>query len=403
MPGPATDTFDVVVVGGGIVGAAAAWALARGGATRPPARALLLESRRPGHDRGSSHGDGRIVRFTYPEPVYVAMAHRAYPLWRELEQRTGQSLLLQTGSWECGSASSPRLAEVERSLELAGLACRRFTAAESRRRFPQFELPLGSVALYQPEGAVVRAGAAVAATWKAAAAAGADLRQDEAVVEILPGRKPGALAVVRTAAAEYRAGAVVLAAGGWNGGLLAGLGLPLPLQPSREVLAYFAAPAGSASGFIDHRAGAMPAVIDYHSDPPFYALPQIEVPGVKAGWHHSGPDTDPDQPGEPDPAVLRRLQSWVADRMPFLDLRPIEVLTCLYTNTPDYHFVLDRPAALGNVVIGAGFSGHGFKFGPVLGEILADLATGQPPGYDLDLFSASRFQSGAPLAKRSSA
>ncbi len=101
--------------------------------------------------------------------------------------------------------------------------------------------------------------------------------------------------------------------------------------------------------------------------------------------------------------MLRRIQGWVTDRMPYLEIRPLQVETCLYTNTPDYHFVLDRPAQLGNVTIGAGFSGHGFKFGPVLGEILADLATGRPPAFDLGLFRAGRFTPGAHLAKRSSA
>ena len=394
-------SYQVVVVGGGIVGAATAWALARGDqdSGRPPARVLLLETFEAGHDRGSSHGDGRIVRFTYPETVYVEMARRVYPLWHALDQEAPESLFFQTGSWECGKMGSSQLEEIESSLEMAGLPWYRFTSTESRRRFPHFELPLGSEVIYQPQGAVVRAGAAVEALWRAAALAGATLHAHEKVLAI----EPGSPALVRTTQTSYRADAVVVAAGSWAGPLLREIGLDLPLEPSREVLAYFPVAARAATGMVDHRAGTMPALIDYHTDPPFYALPQIDVAGVKVGWHHTGPTTDPDEVGVADEKVLRAIQSWVSDRLPFLDLHPLLVKTCLYTNTPDYHFVLDRHPQQPNLVIGAGFSGHGFKFGPVLGEILADLATGQKPAFDLDLFRANRFASGVALPKRSSA
>ena len=401
-PGSPTVSFDVIVVGGGIVGVSAAWALARGDAEtgRPPQRVLLLERFQPGHDRGSSHGDGRIVRFTYPETVYVEMARRVFPLWREIQNSAKDPLFFQTGSWECGRAGSPQLEEIEHSLEQAGLPFRRFSSAESRRRFPHFELPLGSEVIFQPEGSVVRAGAAVESIWQAAAAAGAEMLAGHRVEAI----RPGSVVEVLTESGDtYTAKAVVIAAGSWSGPLLRTLGLGLPLQPTREVLAYFQPSSGGYSGMIDHRAGSMPTLIDYHTDPPFYALPQIDVPGVKVGWHHTGPETDPDQIGEADDTVLRRIRSYVSDRMPFLELHPILVKTCLYTNTPDFHFVLDHHPSHKNVVIGAGFSGHGFKFGPVLGEILADLALGRDPAFDLELFRASRFLDGRPLPKRSSA
>lgn len=400
-PGASTPSFDVVVVGGGIAGTSAAWALARGDAERgrPPCRVLLLEIWHPGHDRGSSHGDGRIVRFTYPEAVYVEMARRAFPLWRQIDQGAKEPLFFQTGSWECGRPGSPQLEEITRSLEQAGLPYRRLSSAESRRNFPHFEVPLGCEVIYQPEGSVVRAGAAVEALWQAAAAAGAEMRREERVLEIVPGEE----ILVRTEKGVYRTHALVIAAGSWSGPLLRRLDLDLPLAPSREVIAYFSAMTRSFAGMIDHRAGSMPTLIDYTSDPPFYALPQIDVAGVKVGWHHTGPDTDPDEEGEVDDKILRRIQSYVSDRMPFLDLHPLLVKTCLYTNTPDHHFVLDRHPDLPNVVIGSGFSGHGFKFGPVIGEILADLATSRPPGFDLELFRADRFAVGAELKKRSSA
>jgi monomeric sarcosine oxidase len=396
---PSAGHYQVVVIGGGIVGVSAAWALALGSAERKKAKVLLLETWQPGHTRGSSHGDGRIVRFTYPEEVYIEMARRVFPLWREIAKEAPEPIFFQTGSWECGRGGSPQLAELEQALERAGIAWRRYNASESRRRFPQFELPLGSEVIYQPEGAVVRAGAAVETLWQAAERAGAELHAGEKVVEILPGEP----ATIVTERASYTADSVVLAAGAWSGQLLRSLGLDLPLEPSREVVAYFAVASRSSTGAVDHRAGSMPTLIDYHTDPPFYALPQVEVPGVKVGWHHTGPCTDPDQEGVADEGVLRKIQGWVVDRMPFLDIRPLQVETCLYTNTPDYHFVLDRHPEIPNLAIGAGFSGHGFKFGPVLGEILADLATGHQPAFDLELFGAGRFRPDARLEKRTSA
>ncbi len=400
MSGAGGHAFDVVVVGGGIAGAAAAWALSRGdGGGRKPAKVLLLETFHPGHERGSSHGDGRIVRFTYPEPVYVEMARRSFPLWREIAAAAGEPLFFQTGSWECGPQGSPQLAEVEESLDRAGLPWRRYSAAESRRRFPQFELPLGSEVIYQPEGAVVRAGAAVETLWRQAEAAGARLQRGERVLAI----EPGSPAAVRTGSATYTAETVVIAAGSWSGPLARTIGLELPLEPTREVVAYFQVSASSHTGLIDHRAGSMPALIDYHSDPPYYALPQIDVAGVKVGWHHTGPVADPEEDGAPDENVLRRLQGWVVDRMPYLDIKPLLVKTCFYTNTPDFHFVLDRPAAAPGCVFATGFSGHGFKFAPVLGEIVADLATGRQPAFDLELFRADRFGKDRLLAKRTSA
>ena len=400
--GSLSESFDVIVIGGGIVGVSAAWALARGDAEtgRPPQRVLLLERFQPGHDRGSSHGDGRIVRFTYPETVYVEMARRVFPLWREIQKLAKAPLFFQTGSWECGRSGSPQLEEIEQSLERAGLSYRRLSSAESRRNFPHFELPLGSEVIYQPEGSVVRAGAAVETIWQAAAAAGAKMLAGQKVSGI---EKGPTIEVATESGNTYTAKTIVLAAGSWSGPLLRTLGLDLPLQATREVLAYFHPSSGGYSGMIDHRAGSMPTLIDYHTDPPFYALPQIDVPGVKVGWHHTGPETDPEDLGVPDDTVLRRLRSYVADRMPFLDLHPILIKTCLYTNTPDFHFVLDRHPGHQNVVIGAGFSGHGFKFGPVLGEILADLALGRDPAFNLELFRASRFLDGRPLPKRSSA
>ncbi len=204
--------------------------------------------------------------------------------------------------------------------------------------------------------------------------------------------------VVAESGARWQAPRLVVAAGGWSAKLLAEVGLELPLTITQEQLAFFPARDG-----LDHRASAMPVFIDYHAPDPFYGLPQIVVPGVKVGWHHRGQPIDADEPKPFDEENLAAVQRYVAERLPHLDTRYVERLTCLYTNTPDYHFILDRHPTLPNVIIGTGFSGHGFKFGPVLGESLAALALDEPPPVPLDMFALSRFAWVERLARRTNA
>ncbi|MEM1205144.1 MAG: N-methyl-L-tryptophan oxidase [Acidobacteriota bacterium] len=393
----APESFDVIVLGGGIAGAATAWALARGGDGRPPLRTLLVDAYAPGHEHGSSHGDGRIVRFTYPEPTYLEMARRVYPLWSEIEDASGESLLQITGSWECGPGGCPHLGALREGLAAAEIPFESWTAAESRRRFPHFELPLGSEVVYQSSGAVVRAGRAVAALWDLAQGAGA-LAVSGQRIDHVSADDEGV--EVRGGGYRWRGERLVITAGGWSGELLRQLDLELPLEVTREVVAYFPVSKRTASSHVDHRAGMMPTLVDYHHPQPFYAVPQIDVPGVKVGWHRTGPPVRPGETGDADPVVAKRIQDYVADRLPYLELRPLKVMTCLYTNTPDYHFVLDRHPALSRVVVGTGFSGHGFKFGPVLGEILACLAAEVPPPVDLDTFRIDRLFGARPPAPR---
>lgn len=382
--------YDVIILGGGIMGASTAEQLTRRGKN-----ILLLEQFEPGHSRGSSHGDGRIIRFAYPEPIYLEMAQLAYPAWAELEQRSGQRLIQITGGWDCGPAGCQQLAELETNFQSYHVPYERLTAAESNRRFPQFHLDEGSEAIYQPDGGVVFATPAVQAIWQLTQAAGATTITGERIEAI---EANGETVQVRgTSGRSWQAARLVITAGGWANKLLADLDLALPLQPSQEQVAYFA-----PRDEVDHRVGAMPIFIDYHPDwdihppemqspTPFYGLPQIDIPGVKIGWHHTGPTIDPDQPRPQNEASLRGTQEFVRRRFPHLDPTPIEVVTCLYTNSPDYHFILDRHPSLPNVIIGSGFSGHGFKFGPVIGRLLAALALDEPPALPLDPFAISRF------------
>ncbi|MEL7059664.1 MAG: N-methyl-L-tryptophan oxidase [Acidobacteriota bacterium] len=391
-------TVDLLVLGGGAVGASVAWAAARGSNDRLPISTALLDAGEPAHPAGSSHGDGRIWRISYSEDVYVDLARRAEPLWQELATTTGQSLWIPTGGLDLGPASSPIVAELLATFDRLDIEHRVHERASLRRHLPQIETPPGSVGVYQPSAAVVRADRAVRSLWQAAEAAGArrfsgramGLESDDSGIQLR-------LADGRSVAARR----LVVAAGSWSGAFASrALGLDLPLRVSEEVVAYFPPSARARTG---HHAGTLPVVIDYHEALPFYALPQIDVAGVKVGWHRSGPILPPEQlhreaedglpaaGGEPDAAVLERVRRYVGDRFPYLEMTPIVTTTCRYTMTPDLHFLIDRWADDPRVTLAAGFSGHGFKFAPALGEAIVDLALGAEPRIDLTSFRIARF------------
>lgn len=403
---------DVVVLGGGIMGAATAWQLTRRGV-----RVALCDALEPGHAVGSSHGDGRIARFTYSESVYLELAKRSFVQWAEVEKAAGVTLLETTGSWECGPENSPELAELIDGLTSHGIQHEVWDATESNRRFAHFNLPRTSRAVFQKDGAVVRAERAWRCLWHLLHVAGAHLLPEAPVLSLEiddGGASPGVS--VRADRTVVRADAAVVTAGAWSRSLLLPTGLDLPLTATRETVAYFTPAANASTSMVDHRVGAMPTLIDYHEEQPFYALPILEpgpgetveghLPGVKVGWHHAGGVIEPTRipsrrfgAGDADSKIVDRVVSYVGDRFPYLQMRPIRAVSCLYTNTPDYHFVLGRHPRHPQVVVGTGFSGHGFKFAPVVGEILADLASQTETNFDLHLFRPERFAEG-PVPKR---
>jgi monomeric sarcosine oxidase len=385
------SSYDVLVLGGGIVGAATAENLARRGR-----RVLLVDQFEPGHKRGSSHGDSRIIRLAYPEAIYVEMAQLSYTGWAELEERARESLLKMSGGWDCGPIGSPHLAALEASFRRFNIPYERLPAQESRRRFPQFHLDEGSEALYHAQAGILFADKAVKALWRLAQAYGATTQTGERIEQI--NVQADGIELRSQSGATWHAPRLVLAAGPWAGQLLAPLGLQLKLEVSQEQVAYF-----PVKDDLDHRVGVMPYVLDFHTHPYFYALPQVEVPGVKVGWHHTGPEINPDRPQPFSEENLAAVQEFIRRRLPHLDTTPLEISSCLYTNSLDYHFILDRHPRYPNIAIAAGFSGHGFKFGPVLGQILAALALDEAPPVSLAQFALSRFNEPEKLAQRTNA
>lgn len=397
-----TTHVDHVVVGGGVMGAAAAWELARRGR-----EVVLLERFEPGHARGASHGSSRIYRTTYAAPEYLDLAQEAFFLWRELEDEAGApgDVLTLTGGVSQGG---PELGGVADAFAARGVPHAWLRAAEASERWPGLRFE-GDV-LHEPATAGrLHADRAVAAFLGAATARGAVVRHRTPVLR-LEARASGV--DVHTGGEVLRARSVVLAAGAWTSVLAPGgtgdgvvvdpdedgtdplravaRGLPA-LVVTQEQPAHFALRAGAPD------AASWP-VFTHQPAPPHpwpsgtYGLVSPQD-GVKVGFHGVGPVTDPDRRTfAPEPRQLAQLQDYVRRWVPGADPDRLEPISCTYTTTPDHDFVLDRR---GRVVVAAGFSGHGFKFAPAIGRVLADLATEEP---DAPSAVPARFALGRPAA-----
>jgi len=375
-----TGRFDVIVAGVGGMGSAVAYHLARRGK-----RVLGLERFDIPHEMGSSHGITRVIRLVYSEhPSYVPLLRRAYELWDELERRAGERLLHLTG---CVDASPPGGAIFEGSRRAAqehGLAHEVLSGVELRHRFPGFQLPPDTMALLQPRAGFLLAERCLVAHVEAAQAEGAEIRAREPVEgwEVM---RDGVR--VRTARDVYEASALVVTAGAWAGSLVDRLkGL---VTAERQVLAWFQplkpelfTPERCPVWQFDAQEGR------------YYGLPVFGVPGFKVGrYHHLEERVDPDrvdrEPNQADETILR---TFVERYFPQAAGPTMAMKVCLFENSPDEHFIIGRDPAHPQVSFAAGFSGHGFKFCPVVGEIMADLVERGSTPHDVSLFDPARFQ-----------
>lgn len=377
----ATDhRYDTIVVGVGGMGSATAYHLAERGRD-----VLGLERYDIPHTMGSSHGITRIIRRAYYEhPSYIPLVERAYELWDDLADATGREVIRRTGSIDAGPADNQVFAGSKRSCEEHDIPHEVLTGAEVNERFPGYGLPEEYRAVYQADGGFVVPEQAIIAHTERAQANGAEIRAREAVHDWAETVDGGVR--VTTDAGTYIADTLVLAAGAWNYKLVDELdGLAVP---ERQVLGWFQ-PDEPAHFEPD----AFPVWNLSVPEGRFYGLPIYDVPGVKLGkYHHREEDVDPDDWNrEPEPADEALLRDVTGKYFPGSDGPAMRLATCMFTNSPDEHFILDTLPDNENVVVGAGFSGHGFKFASAIGEVLADLATDGETDHDVDMFSLDRF------------
>jgi sarcosine oxidase len=370
---------DVVVCGLGVMGSAAAYALARRGR-----RVLGLERFTPGHDRGSSHGATRIIRLAYFEhPSYVPLLRRAYALWRELEQASGRQLLHITGIAEIGPPDGALVTGTLASARLHGLRHEVVNASELMRRYPAFDAPAHYVAVLQPDGGFVEAEPSVLALLALARKSGAAIREGETIRAIEP-RADGVRIVTDRATIEARA--AVVAAGPWTNSLLPDR--PVPLRVTRQAMGWFM-PAEPA----EFPAGRFPVFLIESRHGIHYGFPPRDGSGVKVAKHHHRDETV--RPDGYDKTVSSQdeaaIRAAVAEHLPGANGPLIDARTCLYTMTPDGDFVVDRLPGAPQIVVVSACSGHGFKFAPVLGEIAADLTIDGATAHDISRFRIDRF------------
>ena len=370
-----TQRVDVVVAGLGAMGSALLYHLARRGA-----RAVGVDRFSPPHALGSTHGLSRIIREAYFEhPLYVPLVQRAYALWAELEDSAGRTLFRRTGGLMIGPPDGVLVAGARRSARVHALAHEELTAGEVHQRFAAFAVPDSMAALLEPRAGVLDPEACIDAHLTLARAARAEVWTHQAM---LRWHAEHGVVHVATAAGEYEAPRLALCTGAWTPSLAGDL--PMTLTVERQVMHWFT-PERDAELFTPDRCPI--AMIEYAPDRFFYVLPDSGA-GVKAAIHHEGVVTGPDAVRrDVDAEEVRRVRELLERFLPHAAGVHRRSATCLYTNTPDQHFLVDFHPQHAEVLVVSACSGHGFKFASAIGEVAADLLTGRRPTFDLGPFS----------------
>ncbi|XP_012503758.1 PREDICTED: peroxisomal sarcosine oxidase [Propithecus coquereli] len=377
------DLCDAIVIGAGIQGCFTAYHLAK-----HRKKVLLLEQFFLPHSRGSSHGQSRIIRKAYVEDFYTQMMDECYRIWAQLEQEAGTQLHRQTGLLLLGMKENSELKTIQATLSKQRVEHQYLSLEEMKQHFPNIQLSSGEVGILDRSGGVLYADKALRALQDAVRQLGGEVRDGEKVMEI----KPGLPVVVKTASRSYQAKSLIITAGPWTNWLLRPLGIELPLQTLRINVCYWQEKVPGSYG----ASQAFPCFLGLGQAPHhIYGLPTGEYPGLMKVSYHHGNRADPDERDCPaarsDSQDVQALCRFVKNYLPGLKPEPAVMEHCMYTNTPDKHFILDRHPKYDNIVIGAGFSGHGFKLAPVVGKILYELSMKLTPSYDLTPFRISRF------------
>lgn len=383
-----TRDADVVVVGLGAMGSQALWRLAARGAN-----VVGVERFRPGHHRGGSHGQSRIIRTAYAEGAgYVPLVREAWGLWRELEQASGQALLQRTGGLSLAPADSAQITSPLESARIHGLACELLSAPQVRKHFPQFAVPDDYAGVHDADAGYLRPERSIEAAVAVARAHGARVLDDTAVARIVPDadRPVVVLADGRSLTARH----IVVAAGGWLHALVPSVGRHVRVE--RRVMGWFRITKGGAAGSVygDH---AMPVFVggDGSGARNWYGFPSLDGESVKLGlhvWPDIDEPVDPDQGHRaPDDADARRFADAVERVLVGVDPRPVRMTACMYDRSPDGHFVIGPHRDLPGLTLLGGFSGHGFKFASVVGDIAADFALSGGTARDVRSFDPHRF------------
>ncbi|XP_013421771.1 peroxisomal sarcosine oxidase isoform X1 [Lingula anatina] len=376
--------WDTVVIGAGIVGSFTAWQL-----QKLQSQVLLVDQFQLPHSRGSSAGLTRAVRKAYQEDFYCEMMEEAYKIWEQIEHEANVIINKKTGMLIIDKDAG-NLTSIKSNLQQLIFPCTTLTEEELRTKFPGLKFD-GHAGLIDIDAGVTDVQAALRTVQFLFRKNGGTICPETKVLKINPGRLVG----IMTNKGNYQAKSVVITAGPWAAKLMEPLGLHLPLKPMAINVFYWKEKVPGAYSM----ASGFPVFADYNTmrlDTFVYGLPSSEYPNMMKMCLHVGPATDPDkrdlQIKEHIASDIKKLSEYIRGHFLHLEDNPSIIERCMYTNTPDGNFILDKHPKWDNIVIGAGFSGHGFKLAPVVGKILADVVTNRNPQYNMTHFRMSRFE-----------
>lgn len=377
--------FDVCVVGAGVEGSSAARYLATTGKNT-----LLIEQFPLPHSRGSSHGQSRLVRYGYPEPFHTALMPESFQMWSEVEEKAGKRLISKVGLLTLDRPPYDEMSKVITNVRNVGQECVQMTAEEIVKRFPGLTVPPEECGALETTSGYIVADLALRCLQEQFVEYGGILRHSEKVLHI----QPGSVVDIKTTKTCYKAKSVIITVGPWVNKLLKPLGVQIPISIQRMSVCYWPVTqpelysADRFPGYIFSK----PLGKKNH----IYGFPVLEYPGLIKICPHDGVEiADPDfrdfPSKEKDQLFINRVAALIKAQFPGVKAEPGIVETCIYTVTPDHLFVLDRHPEYRNIIIGAGFSGHGFKMAPVVGKILSQLALDEKVTYNILPFRLSRF------------
>lgn len=388
------DKFDIIVIGAGIMGSSTAYNAAKRGL-----KTLLLEQFDFLHHRGSSHGESRTIRSTYPENYYINMVLESYRLWQEAESEVGYRVYFKTQQFDMGPSNDKSLRAVIANCQTNSIPHQVLSSSEVAQHFSgKIQIPHNFIGVLSELGGVIKPTKAVSLFQTLAIKRGATLRDNTEVKDIKRDHVSGGILVYTAKGKRFCARKCVVTVGAWMKELVKSVdGMDLPIQPIETTVCYWKIKEGYDA---DYKIEAQFPTFASYGQPYIYGTPSLEFPGLIKVALHGGCLCDPDKRTWGPVSLLGPLQSWVEERFSGRvdSSKPVIVQSCMYSITPDEDFVIDfLGGEFGkDVVIAGGFSGHGFKMGPVVGRILADLAvTGEAEGVDLTHFRIERFKENA--------
>ena len=375
-----TRVYDAIVIGAGGMGSAAAYHLAKSGAD-----VLVLEQFQRGHKFGSSHGETRIIRFFYDKPFYTELMKTAYSEWRDLESVSGKPLLFITGSVGMGAKGNSYGRATKQSLDAAGVESELWNGTQLTDRFPQFQGVKDMDVLYQKDTGFLRAAACTETHLQLAEKHGATVQEETPVIKV---DWQTGVPTVQTQNDQFQGKKIVVTAGAWAGTLLAELNLPLTV--TRQQVCYY-----QPTNIDRFQPDRFPVFVESTVDGEFiYGIPAFGSfdtgGGLKIARHGRGEIISPDtRDRTPDAGYIAHIDAYVQERIPELG-KATHAEVCLYTETPDEDFIIDTHPDCPDVLIGAGFSGHGFKFCALVGRIMSELVLNSETDFDIHPFRIDR-------------